>query len=38
VIALVLIGNCAQELFYHHQPRNIRLGVQRHRMMQMEDE
>jgi hypothetical protein len=38
VIALVLVGNCAQELFYHHQSRNIRMGVQRHRMMQMEDD
>ena len=38
VIVLVLLGNCAQELFYKHQSRNVRVSVQRHRMMQVEEE
>jgi hypothetical protein len=37
VIVLVLVGNCAQELLYRHQPRNIRRDVPRHRAVQIEE-
>jgi len=39
VIVLVLAGNCAQELFYRHQSRNIRREgmITRHRAAQMEE-
>jgi hypothetical protein len=37
-MVLVLLGNCAAELFYKHQSRNIRVSTQRHRAVQMEEE